>query len=827
MKGNQGFVIILVTLAILNIAATLPALLLPEPVPEGEFPQPLEDFEAPSQHVLLIVLDGVPNRVFDDENMMPFMSQFEKVGAKVDVQASLMTLTGPCVKEMSTGREAANIDALRNWEVSNDGQDDPFHYALERGDSVAFTGFYVWSNLFTDSGFVHQTVDDHGFSDISQSDDEALAIVDTWVATGKHDLMVAHLSGTDHAGHIHGTNSDIYAQRMNKLDLQLESLFSSLPDNWTVLITADHGMSDKGGHVIGTGAEALEVYLFAGGAGITSGYYDEGIRQRDISGLITVLLGLPLAVSSEAHIPTMLLNLDEQEKTKIEHWNWNATVAHHQWRLEQGLLGQSLSEEQVDWEQGEIDHTSIPWLAIVVAAGSICIVGWRTHRSFESPNVQDVIRSPWFGGMVLFSFIVVTINSFAYDWQNGIVMMRMVRKFSGLFPLIIFTTFLLTAVFSQHINKRFAAIPAWVPAMVLICLMFNPTIRWTVILFPLSVVAGLYMFNQRSHPQNRRLFIGIMPLLFLVYWNIIDYLPRVATGQSLSDLTGFHALYKISQVLVLNFMSVHLFAASVIILLSMLVLRNSCMDGRHPLRMKDSWLPIIILLCAWVENSWIDRVLILAMAVVFIQSLKSKSSFDLNLPWTNGEVIALLFIMPTWGAWPAMTVILAHRLIPTLMNGYRASLSREPTPFQNGIIMIMPTALLFGSAAFVWFIFAQLTPLGILEFNPSKVIVTGGFFGARTSPAAIWMGLMIGGPLLASIGLLHSRWGSEGLLTERSIFHLALILFSQSAMFWLCVIYPSVLQMLGPALVVYLGWIVVWVCCEKLSKGNAITHLRV
>lgn len=825
MKGNQRFVIILITLAILNIAATLPALLIPEPIPEGELFEPPAGIEASSQHVLLIVLDGVPNQVFNDEKKMPFMSQFENVGAKVDVRACSMTLTGPCVKEMSTGREATNIDALRNWEVINDGQDDPFNYALSRGDSVAFTGFYVWSNLFTDSGFTHQTVEDYGFSDIDRADDEALEIVDTWVATGKHDLMVAHLGGTDHAGHIYGINSEMYSQRMNKLDLQLKDLFASLPEDWTILITADHGMSDTGGHVTGTGSEAQDVYLFAGGAGITPGYYDESIRQRDISGLITVLLGLPLAVSSEAHIPTMLLNLDEPAKTEIEHWNWNATVAHHQWRIEQGLPGQSLSEELLDWESVEIDHTSIPWFAIAVAAISICIIGWRTHQSIEYPDVQEVIRSPWFWGAVLFSSIVIIINSFAYDWQNSLIVMRVARKYSGLFSLMAFAAFLLFAVFSQHKNKRFATIPTWIPVMVLTAIMFNPYVRWTAILIPFSVVAGIYMFNQRSQRQSRPLFIGIIPLLFLVYWNMIDYLPKMVLGQSLAELTGFHALYKISQVLVLNFMTTHLLAASIIIILSMLVLRDSRIDERRPLRMTDSWLPLIILLGAWIENSWLDRILILAMAVVFMQSLKSESSFDLDRPWTNGEVIALLFIIPTWGAWPAMTVLLTHRLIPTMMNGYRALLSREFNSFQKRVVLFMPTALLFSSAAFVWFIFAQLTPLSVFEFNPSKVIVTGGFFGARTSPHIIWMALMIGGPLLASIGLLHSRWTSEDLLTEPSIVHLALILFSQSVMFWLSVIYPSVLQILGPALIVYFGWFAAWVCSEKLSKGNIKAHL--
>ena len=806
----------------LNIAVTLPTLLLPEAMPEGDFLQPPEGTEAMTEHVLLVVLDGVPNLVFDDENIMPFMSQFENVGAKVDVRASLMTLTGPCVKEMSTGREAANIDALRNWEVKNDGKDDPFHYALDRGDSVAFTGFYVWSNLYTDTQFIHQTVEDHGFSDISQVDDETLAIVDTWVATGVHDLMVAHLGGTDHAGHIHGLDSAVYAQRMTKLDQQLEALFASLPDDWTLLITADHGMSENGGHAIGTGPEAENVYLFAGGAGITSGEYDKGIQQRDISGLITILLNLPLAIASEAQIPIMMLNLDEQTKTQIENWNWNATVAHHQWRLEQDLTSQSLSNELVEWERAEIDHTGIPWLAIIVAAGSMIIVGWRTWRSIESPSFNSVIRSPWLAGVAVLSFSVIALNSFAYDWEIVASLMRWLRKLSGIIPLMLFTALCLYVVFSRRESKRFANTPTWVPAVVLIALMFNPSIRWTTILFPFFFSIGLFLYSQRSHTQSRRLFIGMIPLLFLLFWTLVDYLPRFATGKSLSELTGFHALYKISQVLVLNLMPVHLLAASTFVLLGILVLRGSNMDDRRPLEMKDSWLPLIILFCAWVGNSWLDRVLILTMMVLFIQYFISMPSFELNLPWTKGEVIAFLFIVPTWGAWPALTVVLVHRLIPMLMNGYRTSLPKNPTPFQREIILFLPTALVFSSAAFVWFLFAQLTPFGLLEYNPSKVIVTGGFFGARTSPPVVWMALMISGPLLAGIGLLHTRWRIEGLLVDRSPFHLAIILFSLSVMFWLSAVYPSVLQMLGPALLVYFSWLAVWIGCEKASQGFTI-----
>lgn len=806
---------ILIALAMINIATTLPTLLFPEPIPDGDFIQPPEGTQAMSEHVLLLVLDGVPKVVFDDESIMPFMSNFETVGARVDVQTSFMTLTGPCVKEMSTGRKAANIDALRNWGVENDGQDDPFHYAMERGDNVAFTGFYVWANLYTDSRFIHQTVYDHGFSDISEADDEILAIVDTWVSAGNHDLMVAHLGGTDHAGHIHGLESPVYAERMNKLDQQLEALFRSLPDDWTLLITADHGMNVNGGHAIGTGAAAEEVYLFVGGAGIIPGDYNNEIEQRDISGLITVLRGLPMAISSEARIPLMILNLDEQTKMRIESWNWNATFAHHQWRSEQGLSSESLSKDLIQWELADIDQTGFPWLSIIVAIGSICLVGgWLVGRNIRSNEFKNFFRSPWLAVVVVFSFTVIATNSFAYDWKIGFLTMRWLRKLLGIVPIIFVVALSLKIMLSRQENNRLSTIPEWVPVAVLIALMFNPSIRWTNILFPFCFILVIFLFNQRSDPQSRRMFIGIIPVLFLLFWKVADYLPRFLTTNSLSELTGFHALYKITQVLVLNLMPQHLLAGSIFILLGMLALRGSSIDGRRPLKMIDGWLPLVILLFAWFGNSWMDRVLILMMMVLIIQCFTKKLFIDSNLSWTNGEIIVFLFIIPTWGLWPAMNLVLFHRLIPLMMKGYRTLIPENPTPLQRKISIFMPTALLFSSAAMVWFLFAQLTPFGLLEFNPSKIIVSGGFYGARTSPPISWMVAMIGGPLFASIALLHSRWISEGLSINDSLFHLSIILFSLSVMFWLSAIYPSVLQMLGPTIVVYLTWFVVWIGCE-------------
>ena len=63
----------------------------------------------------------------------------------------------------------------------------------------------------------------------------------------------------------------------------MESIFRNAPKNWTVILTADHGLTKYGGHALGTGAIAEEVYLFAHGQGIrTPTMLNEPMEQRHL-----------------------------------------------------------------------------------------------------------------------------------------------------------------------------------------------------------------------------------------------------------------------------------------------------------------------------------------------------------------------------------------------------------------------------------------------------------------------------------------------------------------------------------------------------------------
>ena len=52
---------------------------------------------------------------------------------------------------------------------------------------------FTWESLYTDPDFNHVKVEDYGFSDISEGDNDTLEAVEDWYAYGDHNLMVAHL----------------------------------------------------------------------------------------------------------------------------------------------------------------------------------------------------------------------------------------------------------------------------------------------------------------------------------------------------------------------------------------------------------------------------------------------------------------------------------------------------------------------------------------------------------------------------------------------------------------------------------------------------------
>jgi len=94
------------------------------------------------------------------------------------------------------------------------------------------------------------------------------------IAGGADDVFV-HLDEVDGAGHSTGTNGAAYAQALAKADGEIGEILAAVDarpadEEWTIVVTADHGHTPTGGHGGSSPAER-KVFVIAAGPGIEPG----------------------------------------------------------------------------------------------------------------------------------------------------------------------------------------------------------------------------------------------------------------------------------------------------------------------------------------------------------------------------------------------------------------------------------------------------------------------------------------------------------------------------------------------------------------------------
>ena len=787
------------------IGASLPTILSSGPMSDDTSPPP-DAMTQLSNHVLLIVLDGVPQSVFDNEDMMPFVSAFDTYGVKLPVKTSELTLTGACVKELATGREATPMDAIRNWEVRNEIKNDPFYHTAFRGDSVAFSGFYVWKNLYPDEMFTHNTSADYGFEDISQADDEALSAVNGWLASSEHTLMVSHLGGTDHAAHIYGLDSPVYKERMLSLDKQLETVFTSAPDNWTVILTSDHGVTNYGGHALGTGSAAEEVYLYAHGKGIAPATsITSPINQRDISMLVSALLKLPLPVPSDARIPLDALDLTIEERDMYEQWNWDNARLHQELKQETNGDGIQNLPDEPTWSLVDIDQTNFPIFAIFVTITGIglLIFFFRDHLRFDSVSVYSSRSQLASIGLFFIAFMVIVI--FGRDSEE-IASGRWLRKMFGMFPLMAMTLYYV-------LNKRLKFQNSISLFILTCCIMFffYPELRFSMICIALAPIGLYVIYQNKSNTFTMKERFGLGILFALLSYQLLDYLPRLITGVSLQALLNADILYKPMQRIVMSSLPSEPLTAGIITLLGCFILIEHRGKSVPSVAIQVSVvLGIFVLSIAeFMPADWILICVIISCAL-YGMIAKSSDSFKDFCGFTPVEVVLLSWVGPTWGFFPAFTTIFLARVTPHLFTTSISMYEGQQQGRTTNPYFVQTTKCLIAVSLLytVWFNFSLLTPLGILEFNPSKVIVTGGFFGSRTDPSIPWMGLMILGPPLLSLGVLFYRISSN-VRIDAVLLMISIYLLSHASAYWTSSVFTEYFVMLSTASLFYIALLIV------------------
>jgi hypothetical protein len=112
------------------------------------------------------------------------------------------------------------------------------------------------------------------------------------LTAGNGELVVMLLGAVDVAGHAHGGNSEQYRDAALIADHALSRALAGVDlERDAIIITADHGHTNRGGHG-GTEPEVMTVPFIAVGAGIKQGAGVIDARLIDIAPTVSALLGI-------------------------------------------------------------------------------------------------------------------------------------------------------------------------------------------------------------------------------------------------------------------------------------------------------------------------------------------------------------------------------------------------------------------------------------------------------------------------------------------------------------------------------------------------------
>ena len=253
-----------------------------------------------STSVVLFVVDGL--RV-DTSRQMPNLESLRAAGVSLIARAEQPSLSLPGGAALGTGAPPFIHGVTSNWYEGSIKVDNVFAAAQRAGLATTFIGWDGWDQLFGERITTATApagekgapgVHDASVRDLAQAH---LAAAPDGIPTG---LTVVYFAGTDYAGHVHGAVSQEYLAAARAIDDYIGQLLVGLDlTQTTVLVTADHGHIDAGGHG-GWEEDAVLVPLVLAGRGVAppapgepgsaGGEWPE-VRQIDIAPTVAALLG--------------------------------------------------------------------------------------------------------------------------------------------------------------------------------------------------------------------------------------------------------------------------------------------------------------------------------------------------------------------------------------------------------------------------------------------------------------------------------------------------------------------------------------------------------
>jgi hypothetical protein len=729
---------------------------------EGMEPSPFPD-EPLAGGILLVVLDGVRDDLMTDSEYMPVLNQKRAQGATLEIRTGPLTMTGSCIREMATGVQSRPSEGLNNFHPNHPGTPDGWTLASTHdgdGDGVpdnkvGIIGDYVWRDLYPDRSLIPFSKHYYGHADYYRGDEEAFVTLENWLTDappkgGTPNVIVAHLSGPDHVGHRYGTvDSPEYIEKMRATDEHLSDIYDLVPDDWTIIITADHGQTSDGRH--GSPDEEIRrVAAIMWGPNITRGVTIEDVKQRDLATLPSTLLSLPMPHAVDGRIPLEAFDVSQSKRDALEQWNWDAAVARNDWLAEEGWPHvEDLSVEQIEWNRLPEDELGVRDSDLLLAAvASLGILALLVIR-FRGVGIEN--RNILIGcGVVALAAIASTVFSY-YRSDSSFVS---VYYTSGLLGIAVVATVAWLAVLRDR--ERAVEVDLLVPTMLWIGLcafvLMYPETRFSVAAYALW--AGLILSLRRWWNLSRTETIATLTLLIIM-------IPALWFTHERS--IGFNLTRNLLVFTQPETLEVALLCAAIIGLGAVLAHRMRDEEASLTDLVRIGAAYAILPLFMSLQTDVVDWVVMGALALCAL-----KGAVDTR---ENGsdrhrliEFAVLGWLTISWGAWAGVAALLILAATERLIAGSWAEvLQPRENPLQEQgrlvLLILLPLTIWFT----VWASLGQVEGLFYpREIDPGLIFLRGGYVGDRISPSNEWVVFMGVGPILSYMFVLWQTFHRVG-----------------------------------------------------------------
>ncbi|MGE5263247.1 MAG: alkaline phosphatase family protein, partial [Acidobacteriota bacterium] len=267
-----------------------------DPIPPGKEADPV------SKQVVLVMVDALRA---DTSRTMPAVNALRRQGGDCTAQVGLPSFSLPGWTVIGTGAWQEQSGVTLNFYKGAVKVDSIFDAAKRKGLTTAIVAQSgSWKQLFprnVDWNESFQAPEDshHHLPQVRRVDDQVEAAALKSLKENKPNLLLYYLAEPDDAGHGKGAASPEYRDAALATDARIARLVSTLNLNEsTLVVTADHGMLDVGGHG-GNEPVVTTVPIVLAGKGIKPGSQCSNGRQADIAPTLAVLLGTSIPTHNQ------------------------------------------------------------------------------------------------------------------------------------------------------------------------------------------------------------------------------------------------------------------------------------------------------------------------------------------------------------------------------------------------------------------------------------------------------------------------------------------------------------------------------------------------